>query len=277
MGIRWRKRPSARFVSTGSVSRASTLSQYSRSADPGVRELADSGRKPGVQPRPRGAAAANAPRLARNSRRRVMSSSRERIGSQLKVQDLARGALTAFHVKWRARAHCRPQPPPFPAAFRIVDPAVHPLRIKPHGIGDAQHDPFPVLQDDQPFRSIAGVDRQVRAQAECPELIDPGVVARLGAPRRRYALELRQRLRVKGPTFGAMLARGLRAIEWAFALPAVEAREMPTRESRPVDAVSVHIAAARREPFDRLARLIERQFLQLCEGRLGRTRLGVEA
>src|SRR6266513_3249346 len=174
---------------------------------------------------------------------RGLGLSREWIGPQLEVQHLARGALTTFHVEWRARAHRRPQPPPFPAAFRIVYPAVHPLRVEPHGIGDAQHYPFPVLQDEQHFRSIAGVDRQVRAQAECPELIDPGVVARLGAPRRRYALELRQRLRVKGPTFGAMLARGLRAIEWAFTLRAVEAREMPAREGRPVDAVPVHVAA----------------------------------
>src|SRR5205823_672798 len=99
---------------------------------------------------------------------------------------------------------------------------------------------------------------EVRAQAECPELIDPGVVARLGAPRGRHALELRQRLRIEGPTFGAMLAGRGRAVERS-AFPAIEAREVAAREGCPIHAVPVHVAAARREPLDRLARLIERQ------------------
>src|SRR5256886_5093266 len=46
---------------------------------------------------------------------------------------------------------------------------------------DAQYDPFPFLENQQPFGPVAGVDRHVRAEAEHAELIDPGVVAGLCA------------------------------------------------------------------------------------------------
>src|SRR5207244_6309335 len=129
-------------------------------------------------------------------------------------------------------------------------------------IGDAQHDPFAVFEDEQPLRPVAGVDREVRTQAEGAELIDPGVVAGLGAPRRRHALELRQRLRIERPPFGTMLAGSGRTVERPFTLPAVEAREVATREGRPVDAVPIHVSAPRRDPLAWLARLIARQRVQ---------------
>src|SRR5437588_1272698 len=91
-----------------------------------------------------------APSRPRKSRRgdtcieppEVLGLSREWVGAQLKVQDLAGRALAALHVERRPRAHGPPEPPPLPASGGIVDPAVHPLGVEPHRVGDAQHDPF---------------------------------------------------------------------------------------------------------------------------------------
>src|SRR5688572_12833058 len=84
---------------------------------------------------------------------------RQRIRPQLEMQHLAGGALAGFSVERRARREGGPQPFAFPARVGIVDAAVHPFRVEPERIGNAQHDPLPVLVDQQPFRTVAGVDR----------------------------------------------------------------------------------------------------------------------
>ena len=95
--------------------------------------------------------------------------------------DLARRALAGLHVERRARADGRPQPLALPARLGIVDPAVHPFRVEAGRIRHAEHDPLAVLQRQQALGRVAGVDRRVRAQPGGVELIDPGVVAALGA------------------------------------------------------------------------------------------------
>ena len=104
---------------------------------------------------------------------------------------LTRRPLAAFHVKGSPGAHGRPEALALPAAVRIVDAPIHPFCIEPQRIWDSENDPFTVLQGQQPFGRIAGVDRHVAAQPERIELIDPGVVAGLGAPGIRDALQLR--------------------------------------------------------------------------------------
>src|SRR5580765_4407215 len=71
---------------------------------------------------------------------------RERIRTQLELHDLARRPLAGFHVERRACADGRPQSLPFPSALRVVDAAVHPLRVVPGRIRHAEDDEFAVLQ-----------------------------------------------------------------------------------------------------------------------------------
>ena len=103
--------------------------------------------------------------MARVTRRLGRRSFREWIRPHLELHNLARRAFAAFHVKRRSRADGRPQAAPFPATLRIVDAAIQPLRVIAHRVWDAEDDPFAVLQHEQPFGSVAGVDRRVRAES----------------------------------------------------------------------------------------------------------------
>src|SRR5258705_269500 len=105
----------------------------------------------------------------------------ERVGPHLEVHYFTRSSLAGLHVKWRAGADRRVEPAPFPARFRIVDAAVHPFRVETDRIGNAEHDPLAVLEDEQSFRRVARVDRNVLAEAERVVPVDPRVVARFGA------------------------------------------------------------------------------------------------
>src|SRR5438552_15077397 len=221
------------------------------------------------------AAAPAAAELERNSRR-FMELPRQRVGAQLELEHLARGALAALHVKWRSGADRRPQRPALPPGAGIVDPAIHPFGVESQWIRDAQHDPFPFLENQQPFGPVAGVDRHVRAEAEHAELIDPGVVAGLCAAPVGDTLDLWEWLGIEAPALGTVLAGRGRSVERSLAFPAVEAREMAAGERRPVDAVPVHVTATRGEPLDGDAGSVERQLVQLRERRLRGVRTGNE-
>ena len=84
-------------------------------------------------------------------------------------------------MEGRASAHGRPQSTPLPAGIRIVDPAIHPLRVEAQGIRDSQNHELSVIQHEERLRAVAGVDRRVLTEPEDVELIDPGVVAGLCA------------------------------------------------------------------------------------------------
>src|SRR5258708_4129447 len=73
-------------------------------------------------------------------------------------------------------------------------------------------------------------------------LVDPGVIARLGAVL-ADAFEAGAGILIDGPALGAMIAGGSRPIERTLTLPAVEAAEMAARHRRPDHAVFVDIAA----------------------------------
>ena len=163
-----------------------------------------------------------------------------------------------------------------PSAFRIVDAPVHPLRVEAERVRHAHHDPLAVLEREQSFRQVAGVDRRVRAEAERVELIDPRVVAALGAAAVGDAFHLRQRLRIERPALRAVLPGRRRSVERHLALAAIEARHVTAGERRPVDAVAIDVAAARREPFDRRA-VAQRQLVHLGERGFRRIRSRIQA
>src|SRR5688500_3146492 len=175
------------------------------------------------------------------------TSARQRIGPELHLVNLARRPLARFHVKWRTRADGGPQAAPLPARLRIVDAAVQPLGVEAERIGHANHDPLAVLEREQSFRRVAGVDRRVRAKTGGIKLIDPGVIAAFNAAAVFHAAELRHRLGMQGPALGAMLSGGFRTVERPLARAAIEAGEGPARERGPAHAVAVDVAAARPE------------------------------
>src|SRR5687768_4073868 len=127
---------------------------------------------------------------------------RQRIRPELEPDRLAGGPLPALHVEGGAGADGGPETAPLPAGLRVVDPAVQPLGVEPQRVGDAQDDPLSVLEDQEPLGLVPGVDRDVLAKAERVELVHPGVVAPLAAPRGGDVAELREGLGVEGPSLG---------------------------------------------------------------------------
>src|SRR5437899_1030539 len=98
---------------------------------------------------------------------------------------------------------------------------------------------------------VAGGDRHVPAEPERVELIDPGVVAGLGAARLGHLSELGPGKRIERPALGAVLSRGRRPVEWPLALAPVEAREVSAGERRPGDTVPIDVHTARAVPWNR--------------------------
>src|SRR3712207_1310577 len=84
---------------------------------------------------------------------------RQRIRPELDLVHLAGGSLPPFHVEGRAGADGGPEATPLPARLRVVDAAVQPLGVEPRRVGDAQDDPLPVLEGEEPLGLVAGVDR----------------------------------------------------------------------------------------------------------------------
>src|SRR5258707_14294710 len=126
-------------------------------------------------------------------------------------------------MEWCPVAVRRPQTTALPAAIRIVDAAIDPLGEEAERIGDAHVDPLAIDERHQRFVGITGRQRNVVAKAERVLLVDPGVIARLGAAVFSDVAELRAGERRQRPAFRTHLAfSGLRAVEWAFALAAVE-------------------------------------------------------
>src|SRR6266513_1546059 len=180
------------------------------------------------------------------ARKSESPSVRERIRAQLELQDLRPGAFAALDVERSPGGIGRPQGPSLPAGARVVDAAIEPLRVKTHGVRHAENHEFPVLERKQRVVGVAGRDRRIAAQSEGVVLIHPRVIARLGAARVGHALQLRSGERIERPAFGAVLARGARAVERSLALAPVETREMSARERRPDDAFAIDVHAARR-------------------------------
>src|ERR1700686_3739315 len=171
------------------------------------------------------------------------TSIRQRIGPELDVHGARHRALAAFLEPGRAVAVGAPETAAFPAAVRIVDPAVEALGVEAERIGNPDRDPLAVLQRHEAVAEIGGGHRDVLDKPGSVVLVDPGVIARLGAVL-ADAVEAGAGILIDGPAFRAMIAGGGRPVERALALVAVEAAEVTARQRRPDHAVAVDIAAA---------------------------------
>src|ERR1051326_1106892 len=156
------------------------------------------------------------------------------------------GAFAALDQPRRAVAVGGPDAAPFPAGVRIVDAAVESLRIEAERVGHAEHHHAAVRVRDQAVVQIAGGHGNVFAESERVMLIDPRVVAGLGAVF-ADAVEAGTGILMERPPLGALIAGGLRSVERTFALATIEAAEMPARERHPDDAVAIDVRAARAE------------------------------
>src|SRR4051794_32790325 len=103
-------------------------------------------------------------RCARRTPGATAHSFRERVRPQLELDHLARGPLPGLHVKWRTGAHRTPEAAALPAAVRLVDASVHPLRVVPGRVWHSKDHPLPVLQDQEAFGFVTRVDWRVLAQ-----------------------------------------------------------------------------------------------------------------
>src|SRR5262245_59752736 len=147
---------------------------------------------------------------------------RERIGPDLEVDGEQLGALAAFAQPRRAVAAGAPQAAALPAAVGIVDAPVEPLGIEAERIRHAQRDHLTVLQCDQATHQVGGRHRDVLAEPERVVLVDPGVIARLGAVITE-AVKAGPRILVEGPALRTVIAGGVRPVERSLALAPVEA------------------------------------------------------
>src|ERR1700682_1384261 len=159
-------------------------------------------------------------------------SMRQRVGPDLDVDRHGRHALAAFLEPGRAVAFRRPQSPALPAGIRIVDAGIKSLGVKAERVRDAQRHHLAVDQRGKAVALVRRRDRHVVAEPDRVVLIDPGVVARLGAVV-ADALEARAGILVERPAFRAMIAGRFRAVERALAFRAIEAAEMAAGERYP--------------------------------------------
>src|SRR5262245_31294630 len=158
----------------------------------------------------------------------------ERVGAQLEVHGDRLLALAALHEPRRTVSARGPEPPALPARIRIVDAAVEALRVEAERIGHAQQDHLAVLERDETVVQIRRRHRHVRAEAEGVVLIDPGIVARLGAVL-TDSLKAGAGVLIEGPALRAMIASGRGPVERALALAPVEASNVAAAERRPHD------------------------------------------
>src|SRR6266567_8036933 len=143
------------------------------------------------------------------------TSVRQRIGPKLDVHGARHRALAAFLEPGRAVAVRAPQPAAFPAGVRIVDTPIEALGIEAERIGNPDRDHLAILQRHEAVTEIGGGHRYVLAKPERVVLVDPSVIARLGAVL-ADAFEAGAGILIDCPAFGTVIAGGVRPIERAF-------------------------------------------------------------
>src|SRR5258708_17043176 len=181
-----------------------------------------------------------------------VASSCQRIRTNLELDHLGPVSLAGFAMERRAVSVSRPDAAALPAPIRIVDTAVHPLGKEAERIRHPHIDPLAVHPRHQRLVGIAGSHRNVGAEAGRVELVDPGIIARLGAAAFGDIPELRSRERNERPPFRTQLAfGGLRPVERALAFAAIELAHVAARQWHIGDAVAINIEAARPEPRER--------------------------
>src|SRR6516162_7628774 len=167
----------------------------------------------------------------------------ERVGPHLNLYGQRLCTLAAFLEPGRTVTGRRPKTAAFPATVRIVDAAVQALGIEAHWVWNTQHHHLAVLQRNEPVVEVGRGDWNIVSKAERIVLIDPGVIARLGAVI-TDPIKAGSRVFVESPAFWAMVTDCLRTVERALALAPIEAREMTARQRGPHYPVAVDVAAA---------------------------------
>src|SRR5438128_1311147 len=172
----------------------------------------------------------------------------QRIGPDLDMHGARFRALAALHQPGCAVAARTPEPAAFPARARIVNAPVEALGKEAERIGNTQHYHLPILEGDEAVVEVGCGDRNVFAEADRVVVIDPGVVARLGA-RTLEPFEAGARIFEVGEALRAVVAGRARAIQRVLAFAAVEADQAAVRARAPEHAVLVDVTAANADAF----------------------------
>src|SRR4051812_23609221 len=195
--------------------------------------------------------------------RSLPASLRERVGAELEVRRERLRALSAFDQPGRTVTVGSPQAAALPAGVRVVDAAVEALGVEAERIRHADRHHLAVLvEGDEAVHQVGGRHRDVVAEPEGVVLVDPRVVARLGAVL-ADALEARAGILVERPAFGAMVAGRLRAVEGTFAEPAVEHAEVAARQRGPDASLLVDVGAAHAEARQRHVVLFSQRLVRV--------------
>src|SRR6185369_11373112 len=142
-------------------------------------------------------------------------------------------AFAAFDQPRRAITVRRPQAAALPAGIRIVDAAVEALGVEAERVWHADRDHLAVLvEGDEAVHQVGGRHRDVVAKPEGVVLVDPRVVARLGAVL-ADAFEARAGILVERPALGAMVAGRFRTIERDLAQPPIKHTHVTAGERGP--------------------------------------------
>src|SRR5262245_35983079 len=171
---------------------------------------------------------------------------RQRVRANLEVHDDGLLALPTLHEPRRAVAARGPEATALPAGGRVVDASVEALGVEAERVRDAQHDHLAVLERDQAVVEVAGRHRHVLAEPERVVLVDPRVVARLGAVLAE-TLEAGPGILIEAPALWTVITGGLRTVERSLALAPVEAADVARAHRRPHDALLVDVGAANAE------------------------------
>src|SRR5262249_49171784 len=149
----------------------------------------------------------------KSSRFGSCSSLRQRVGAELEMRGQRPCPLAAFDQPRGAVAVRRPQPAALPAGIGVVDAAVESLGVEAERIRHADRHHLAILvEGDEAVHQVGGRHRNVLTEPESVVLVDPRVVARLGAVL-ADAPEARTGILVKRPALTAVVAGRLGSIE----------------------------------------------------------------
>src|SRR5262245_21469616 len=171
---------------------------------------------------------------------------RQGIGPQLDVNDARPTALTTFHQPGCPITARRPQPATFPAGIGIIDASIETFGVKAQRIRHPQYDHLPILEGDQAIIEVARRHWHVLTEAKGVVLIDPRIVAGLGAVLADTE-ETGTRILVERPALLAMITHCAWSVQRPVALAAVKATDMSTSQRHPNNALLVDVTTARCE------------------------------
>src|SRR6266446_9354558 len=187
---------------------------------------------------------------------------RQRAGSNLELDNLARVSLTAFHMERSASSVRGPDAFPFPTGTRIIDAAIDSFCIEAHRIRDAEAEELAIHQRQESLRLVSCSQRNILAHAEHVEPVHEIVVGRVGAAIVNGPFVVRAWEVVQSPAFGAVLSgRRSGSVQRTFTLAPIETGVLSARQHRPYDVIAVHVHAARCKPLARRLRVLERHFV----------------